>query len=185
MPTSPSKQVDQASKSEEKVKCPFDHCRRVLRKRVTLGEERLKKNRKVVDHHLRRMGNTMGKDLSLNADGICYFPFKKFIIVVEVPEDNPGLTFLYTMVCRLSASDNSMEVTKLAMELNYMQNGTRGATLGLEEEEVNLCFSTGITGLTFCDLRIMLEDFMETSVEMNKKLDTAKQFPVLNRERIA
>jgi hypothetical protein len=151
-------------------------------KRVTLDEERLKKNRRVVAHYLKRMGTDVGKNLSLNAEGVCYFPYKKFVIVVEVPEDHVDVCFIYTMVCELGGNDNRMEVMKLAMELNYMQSRTRGATIGLEEDEVNLCFSTPIAGLsTFCDLKAAMEDFMQTAVETNLKLDKAKRTHTPNR----
>jgi len=182
-------QMHQATaRGDEKVKAGWGgNCRRgPLRKRVTLDEERMKKNRKTIDHHLKRMGSTVGKNLSLNAEGVCYFPYQKFIIVVEIPEDNPDVCFIYTMVCRLAESDNVMGVIKLAMELNYMQFGTRGATLGLEGEEVNLCFSTPISALSsYCDLSKVLEDFMQTAVEMNRMLDTVRSISISARgERI-
>ena len=153
-----------------------------LRKRVTFDEDRLKKNRKVVGQYLKRIGAVVGKNLSLNAEGVCYFPYQKFVIVVEVPEDHLDVSFIYTMVCQLGGNDNRMEVLKLAMELNYMQYGTRGATIGLEEDEVNLCMSTPIAGLcTFCDFKAVMEDFMQTAVETNLKLDNAKSTRTPNR----
>lgn len=153
--------------------------RGVTRKRVSQDTERLRKSRKAIDHHLRRMGTGLGKELSLNQDGLCYFPSKRFIIAVEVPEDNPGVCLIYTMVSRLSAGDNVMEVMRLAMELNYMQTGTRGATLGLERDEVNLCFSIPVVGISLIDLRNVLEDFTETAAEMNERLEAVKRLPAL------
>jgi hypothetical protein len=153
-----------------------------LRKRVTLDEGRLKKNRRVVAHYLKRMANDVGKNLSLNAEGVCYFPYQKFVIVVEVPEDHLDVCFIYTMVCQLGENDNRMEVMKVAMELNYMQYGTRGATIGLEEDEVNLCISTPIASLrTYCNLKAVVEDFMQTAVETNLMLDDAKRTHTPNR----
>jgi hypothetical protein len=157
-------QMHQATaRGDEKVKAGWGgNCRRgPLRKRVTLDEERMKKNRKTIDHHLKRMGSTVGKNLSLNAEGVCYFPYQKFIIVVEIPEDNPDVCFIYTMVCRLAESD-------------------------LEGEEVNLCFSTPISALSsYCDLSKVLEDFMQTAVEMNRMLDTVRSISISARgERI-
>jgi hypothetical protein len=61
-----------------------------------------------------------------------------------------------------------------------MQYGTRGATIGLEEDEVNLCFSTPIAGLcTFCDFKAVMEDFMKTAVETNLKLDSMRLRQIL------
>jgi hypothetical protein len=163
-----------SNESGEKVKTLSP--RGPLRKRVTFDEDRLKKNRKVVGQYLKRMGNEIRKNLSLNAEGVCYFPYQKFVIVVEVPEDHLDACFIYTMVCQLGGNDNRVEVLKQAMELNYMQYSTRGATIGLEEDEVNLCFSTPIAGLgTFCDFKSAMEDFMQTAVETNLKLDNAKR----------
>jgi hypothetical protein len=145
------------------------------RKRVTLDKDRLKKSRRIIAQYLKRMGTDVGKSLSLNAEGVCYFPYQKFVIVVEVPEDHVGVCFIYTMVCQLGGNDNRTGVMKLAMELNNMQYGTRGSTIGLEGDEVNLCFSTPIAGLNaFCDLKAVMEDFMQTAMEINFKLDHAK-----------
>ncbi|EEC44419.1 predicted protein [Phaeodactylum tricornutum CCAP 1055/1] len=152
--------------------------RRLNRKqREKQDSERLKRNRKSVDHFLRKMGNIMGRDLSLNTEGMAYFPFQRFIIVVEVPEDNPGVCFVYTMVCQLQKDDNHLAIMRLAMELNYMQTGTRGATLGLEGDEINLCFSIPVCGLSFGDLQSVLQDFTGTAAEVNARLETAKQLP--------
>lgn len=153
-----------------------------LRKRVTFDDDRLKKNRKVVGQYLKRMGTDVGRSISLYAEGVCYFPFQKFVIVVEIPEDHLDVCFIYTMVCQLGGNDNRMEVFKLAMELNYMQFGTRGATIVLEEDEVNLCFSTPIAGLsTFCDFKSAMENFMQTAVETNLELDNVKRTKTSNR----
>ena len=117
-----------------------------LRNRITLDKDRLKKNRRAVTQLLKRKGTDVGKSLSLNAEGVCYFPYnQKFVVVVEVPENHLDVCFIYTMVCQLGDNDNRMEVLKLAMELNYMQYGTRGVTIGLEEDEVNLCISTPVS----------------------------------------
>ena len=116
----------------------------------------------------------MGKDVSLNADGMSYFLFKKFVVVVEVPMDNNNIVFIYTMVCRLVATDNQTAVLKRAMELNYMEFLTRGATLGLDGEEVNLCYSTPIPGLSFSDLKAAMDAFLLTASEVNEQLDAVK-----------
>jgi hypothetical protein len=176
--TCASKQQMQPLASKENGEKVRTHCLRgSLRKRVTLDKDRLKKNRRVVTQYLKRVGADVGKNLSLNAEGVCYFPYnRKFVIVVEVPEDQLDVCFIYTMVCQLGDNDNRMEVMKLAMELNYLQYGTRGATIGLQEDEVNLCISTPIASLrTYCDLKCVVEDFLQTAVESNLKLENAKR----------
>jgi hypothetical protein len=63
-----------------------------------------------------------------------------------------------------------------------MQYGTRGATIGLEEDEVNLCISTPIASLrTCCDFKAVMEDFMQTAVETKLELDKAKRTQTPNR----
>jgi len=138
------------------------------------GDELLKRNRRIVDHYLRRVGALMRKEVALNSNGLCYFSYKKFVIVVEVPPDNKSRLFIYTMVCKLAAGDNHVAVMQRAMELNYMAQATRGATLGLDREEVNLCYSTPIQGLTFLDLKAAMEAFIVTACEVNKQLDAVK-----------
>jgi len=133
--------------------------------------ERWKKNKKTIDHYIRRMASIAGKELSLNSDGLAFFAYKKFIIVIEVPPENPRLCFIYTMIYRLTPWDNQVEILKVAMELNYMQHRTRGATIGLEGEEVNLCHTIPISGLSFCSLKRALEAFLLTAVETNELLD--------------
>lgn len=139
-------------------------------------DELLRKNRRTVDHYLRRVGALMRKEVSLNDNGMCFFSYRKFVVVVEVPIDNNNRMFIYTMVCKLSSGDNQVAVMKRAMELNYMEHATRGSTLGLDREEVNLCYSTPIQGLTFPDLKATMEAFIVTATEVNEQLDKIKSF---------
>jgi len=148
-----------------------------VRVRVGAEEEILKRNRRNVDHYVRRIGALMGREVSLNEQGMAFFSYKsKFVVVVEVPEDNNTMMYLYTMVCRAEENHpHQMAVVKRAMELNYMQQGTAGATLGLDGEEVNYCYSCKISGLTFADLKATMESFLLTAVEINEELDAIKE----------
>jgi hypothetical protein len=121
------------------------------------------------------MVSLVGKNRFLNADGLVFFSFQKFIVVLEVPADHSGLCFIYTMVCHVSPEDDQLELLKTAMELNYMQSATRGASLGLNGEEVNLCYSCPITGLSFCDLETALQDFLITAAQVNEQLESVKK----------
>lgn len=140
-------------------------------KRICSDDEILRKSRKTMDGHLRRIGQKFGKNLALNSDGMCYFPFQRFIVVVEVPPDDPTSFVLYTMVYRLEVASHSVQVMKKAMELNYMQQATRGSTLGLDGDEVNLCFTSKVGGLTGSDFREDLEKFLLTAAELNNQLE--------------
>lgn len=68
-----------------------------------------KKNRKTVNQFLHRVG----KGLSLDDKGVCYFSFKKFVVCVEVPEDDSRICVLYSLVCSLEELDNRPEVEKV------------------------------------------------------------------------
>lgn len=139
------------------------------------NNDKLNKNRRIIDGHLRRVGHLAERPLLLNPDGMCYFPYKKFIIVVEVPEDDGGVVFLYTMCYQMQEGDNKSAVLLTAMELNYMQVGTRGATLGINEmNEVHLTFSIPIHQLSKDDFSSCLEGFMQTASEMNDCLNAAR-----------
>jgi len=153
--------------------------KKTVRVRIGAEDELLKKNRRTVDHYLRRIGALMGKEVSLNEQGMAFFSFqKKFVIVAEVPADNNAMMYLYTMVCRVEPQNNQIAVLQRAMELNYMQHGlTAGATLGLDGEEVNYCLQCKISNLTFADLRATMESFLRTAVEINEQLDAVKERP--------
>jgi len=140
-------------------------------------DDKTAKNRRIINSHLRRIGQSSGRDLSLGTEGICYFQYKKFIIVVEVPDDDSGCFFVYTMVCELGPEDSSSRsrVLQAAMQMNYMQQGTRGACLGLEEKEINLCYSAPACSMSHQEFIRCLDDFMVTAVEMNQMLDQVKE----------
>lgn len=143
-------------------------------KRIGQDDEILKRHRKAFDAQLRRVGMMMGKDLALNAEGMGYFSYGKFVVVVEVPADVSGNFFIYTLVCRLSPEDNQMIVLQRAMELNYMEFATRGSTLGLEAGEINLCYSGPIAALSAPKLQSIIEAFLQTAMEANASLEAAK-----------
>lgn len=133
-------------------------------------DDRTRKNRRLINCHLKQVG----KELCLGNEGICYFQYKKFITVVEVPDDQSGCFFIYTMVSQLGPRDNREAVLQAAMRMNYMQQGTRGACLGLEEDEINLCYSAPVNGTARDDFIKCLEDFLTTADEMNKSFEVIK-----------
>jgi Tir chaperone protein (CesT) family len=142
--------------------------------RVGRDDEILKKNRRLFDNQFRRVGNLIGKDLSLNTEGMGYFSHGKFVVVVEVPADVSGEFFIYTLVCRVSPTDNMVLVLHKAMQLNYMECATRGSSLGIDDGEINLCYSGPIAALSVSKLQVILESFLLTATETNEQLDAAK-----------
>lgn len=145
------------------------------------ASERTAKNRKIVNSYLRRMHHhhrDEQKDLVLNESGVCIIQYKKFIIALEVPDDNSGCFVVSSMVYRIDKSTGDsnnhrrrLALMEKAMELNYMQEETRGACLGLQGDEISLCFSAPIATLTReKHLVHYMEDFMQTCAEMNAAL---------------
>jgi Tir chaperone protein (CesT) family len=181
-PTIPAKRIVSIGEQEGTGRPLLSHFfggrgRRSHQPRVRIGseDELLKKNRRQIDHYLRRIGALMGKDVSLNSEGMSFFSYKKFVVVVEVPADNNQNVYIYTMVCQVLPADDRMAVLQRAMELNFMEYRTRGATLGVDGEEVNLCYSVPIAGLTLASLKTAMEDFLLTASEANELLDEAKK----------
>lgn len=136
--------------------------------------EQTVKHRRHLNAMLKKISQSIQKDLTLGPEGICYFQYKKFIVVIEVPDDSSASYFIYTMVYQLEENDDRAGVLTAAMQLNYMQQRTRGSCLGLEDDEVNLCYSGPICGLCRDELVRSLEDFLLTAEEINVHLDEVK-----------
>jgi hypothetical protein len=170
----------------------------------TADEIARKKHRRVISQHLKRIGKSAGRELSLDEYGVCCFTFKKFVVVVEVPEDNSSICVFYSKVCHVRPEDNGDEVLRVIDLFNERQvSAAGGGFLELadsstssestvaaadplhgttrlcmrDEEEVNLCFEVPIQGLSFEDTATHLERFIKTAVLANRKLYTAKTLP--------
>lgn len=58
-------------------------------------------SRKIIDKHLRAMGNSIGQKLSLNRRGVCYFYYVELFVYVEVPgqrDDHLGNSFTMSTI---------------------------------------------------------------------------------------
>jgi hypothetical protein len=130
----------------------------------------IRSNRRVINNYLRRIGRRSNQELSLDSQGFAYLPFKKFLIIVEVPEDEPELCYFCTMVFELNLK-SSKNLT--IPQLNHLEMDTRGSTLSLDKQEVNLCFSTRVAGLNYNKMVNYMEDFMQTAVDANTTLGAA------------
>jgi hypothetical protein len=143
----------------------------------TSENTQLAKNRKVINKYLRRIGKTSDQTLSLDSHGFCCLPFKKFLIIIEVPEDDGAKWFLYAKVFDLKVISDAkakLNQRKEAVQLSGTQLGTKGATLGLDGNEVNLCFSMNVAGLKYNKITDCIEDFMQTAVEINARLQNVR-----------
>jgi len=131
------------------------------------------RSRKMVSKYLKRIGQQANLNLSLDAYGYCYIPFKKFLIIIGVPDDNNGLLHFQTMVFDL---DSSRGVTKIhkrvaAANLTAVSLGKHGSYLHMEGDEISLSLAKRIKGLTYREMMDSLEDFMQTAVKTNANLE--------------
>ena len=159
------------------------------------------KNRKVINQHLKRIGKVAGHDLSLDHNGTCCVSFKKFVLVCEVPESNSSVCVFHSKVCHLGPFDNLEEIHKFVTLYNHRQASisqdltdassasectcpavdphTRGTRLAVrDEEEVSLCLTFPIQGLSFEDTAAKMEFFIKSAVAVNRKLEKAKSLPL-------
>ncbi|CAB9528058.1 expressed unknown protein [Seminavis robusta] len=172
----------------------------------TQEEMARKKHRRVISQHLKKIGKGAGRELSLDHNGVCCFTFKKFVVVLEVPEENSDVCLVYSKVCHVLPEENIAEVKRIIEVFNErQQRGSSNndipdsssisestdsiseaadplqATTMLamkDEEEVNLIFSVPIQGLSFQDTADHLERFIKTAVLANRKLHKAKILPI-------
>jgi hypothetical protein len=143
----------------------------------TTEDAQLIRNRKVINKYLRRIGRNSHLTLSLDSHGLCCLPFKKFLLIIEVPEDDGAKWFFYAKVFDLKINSDSktkLHQRKAAVQLSEMSLGTKGATLGLDGNEVNLCFSMPVEGLKYTTMTDCIEDFIQTAVEINARLQNVR-----------
>ena len=138
--------------------------------KVTTTPSSPRKNRKVIDRYLRRMGKNANQDLSLDSRGVCYIPFRKFLVIVDVPDDDGGQCSIYTKVFDMRRVQNKARINTILNELNSLQLPTGGATLSLDEDEVYLFHSAPIEGLKFKDMVETVEAFLRMAVDINANL---------------
>lgn len=136
----------------------------------------LQRSRKMISKYLKRIGKEAKLNLSLDAYGFCYIPFKKFLIIIGVPDDKSGLLQFKTMIFDL---DSSSGITKLhkrvaAANLTDMSLGNRGSNLRMEGDEISLLLSTPLKGLSYRDMAESLDDFMQTAVTANASLEAIR-----------
>jgi hypothetical protein len=133
----------------------------------------VRRNRNLINKYIRRLGCKANLDLSLDSYGFCYIPFKKFLIIIGVPEDGTGMLYFQTMVFDLHSSQGITRMHKKVAALQ-LAGGKKGSFLSLHGDEVDLSFSTPIHGLKFKDMVDCLEDFMQTAVDRNSDLHSIR-----------
>ena len=130
----------------------------------------------MVNKYLKKFGRKAQLDLSLDTFGYCYIPFKRFLIVLSVPDDGAGLIHFQTMVFDLESAQGISKVHKrvAAANLTELSLGTKGSFLAMNGDEISLCLSTKIHGMRFAEMLSLLEDFMLTAADTNTKLEAIR-----------
>lgn len=165
-------------------------------------EKEKKKNRKLIDEYIQKIGKKGGGALSLDDMGLCCFPFKKFVVCLEVAEDRTDICQFRTCVCPLGARTNETEVIKTAVALHsndigepiIMKKAKDGAFVRLKVpvyieslgqvlvdvrlDGVHMKFELPIKGLKFETMAECLDTFLGTTVELNKQFQLAKMTPI-------
>lgn len=132
-------------------------------------------DRKLVDSFLAEIGAAVGKNIRLNENGISAFTYDHLTFVVEVP-DNVSSFFIYTTLMSLGRSNNVLTTTKKLLQLNYLQQETRGGCIGLDptNDDVIFSYSDRINEINGTEFRNILENFIDTSLQLCKQLDSAE-----------
>jgi len=115
-----------SSKSSKQSETPLSpkhhHALKIWRPR-TPEEVVRKRHRRVVSEYLKRIGKLSGRDMSLDHDGVCVFTFKKFVIVVEVPEDSSNIVLFRSKISQFNPGDNHEQVSDFIYTYNHRKEG--------------------------------------------------------------
>jgi|GEM_PF-1397982 len=126
-------------------------------------------NRKQIDSFLAEIGASVGKNIRLNDQGISAFTYEDLTIVIEVPETIPSF-FVYTKLTSLSQSNDEHALMRKLLQLNYLQQDTRGGCVSLDpmNDEVMFSYSDRVTEVAPTDFRNILENFIDTALSLTK-----------------
>lgn len=134
-----------------------------------LANEKLKRNRRSVDGHLRKMKSVLGKGLVLK-DGICCFMHGRFVVVIEVPESDPCKAILSTCVYQIT-DPKQTDAHKMCSKWCKLQKGNDGPTLEVGDGEVNLCLEIPIEGRSsYHEFRDRLVVYLNSAADINRAL---------------
>lgn len=131
-------------------------------------------NRKTIDSFLAEIGAAVGKNIRLNENGISAFTYEHLTFVIEVPE-NVASFFVYTTLMSLGHSANKEAAMKKMLQLNYLQQETRGGCIALDamNDDVIFSYSDRINEINNTEFRNILENFIDTSLKLHKELNSA------------
>jgi Tir chaperone protein (CesT) family len=159
-----------AEKEKNRIKLPSE---------IRMEKEaiQLKRNRRTINGFLHLVGKHIGSDMFLCEEGMTRMTYKDFLVIVNVPNNrNRDRVYIYTTVYTIGSRDNQYAVFKKAMELNFMVTLTKGASLGLEGNEIVLCYSALIANLAPHEFEQILMSFLQlTSPIVRDRLHNVKE----------
>eukprot|EP00566_Odontella_aurita_P019946 CAMPEP_0113526380 /NCGR_PEP_ID=MMETSP0015_2-20120614/706_1 /TAXON_ID=2838 /ORGANISM="Odontella" /LENGTH=295 /DNA_ID=CAMNT_0000424693 /DNA_START=232 /DNA_END=1119 /DNA_ORIENTATION=+ /assembly_acc=CAM_ASM_000160 len=129
--------------------------------------------REVIGRYLVEIGSSLGQRLCVNSQGVCAFLHGRFTVVIEVPEA-VGSFFIYSPLQNISIVMNAAELKNKALELNYLQQETRGGCLSIDPINKDLIFSytdkvRSVRGSA--DFRTILENFLDTASRLFREIN--------------
>jgi len=132
-------------------------------------------NRKAIDSFLAEIGASVGKNIRLNEQGISAFTYEDLTIVIEVPETIPSF-FVYTKLTSLGQSQDEHALMKKMLQLNYLQQETRGGCISLDpmNDEVMFSYSDRVSEVAATDFRNILENFIDTALTLVTAVDSVE-----------
>ena len=129
-------------------------------------------SRQVIDSYLSEISAAIGKQIRLNDQGICAFTYEQLTIVIEVPETVASF-FVYTTLASAAQTDNPLPLFKKAMQMNYLQQETRGGCLALDpiNDEVVFSYTDRCEEVNATDFRNILENFIDTALKLHEEMN--------------
>lgn len=133
-------------------------------------------NRKIIDSFLAEIGSAVGKNIRLNENGISAFTYDHLTFVIEVPE-NVSSFFIYTTVMALTQCNNAESAMKKILQLNYLQQETRGGCIALDpmNDDIIFSYSDRVTEINGTEFRNILENFIDTALNLSTDIQQAGQ----------
>lgn len=126
-----------------------------------------------LDQWLRTLGQSLGTELSLDADGsTCIACDNEVQVFVEMPDDSP-LLCLYSPMTRLPDEVQAQNaLLKYALELNLFSLETGAACLALDKrtQTLALTFAVAFDSLDAESFAEALGDFIELATDIGQKM---------------
>jgi hypothetical protein len=133
-------------------------------------------NRKIIDSFLAEIGSAVGKNIRLNENGISAFTYDHLTFVIEVPE-NVSSFFIYTTLMALTQCNHAENAMKKILQLNYLQQETRGGCIALDpmNDDIIFSYSDRVNEINGTEFRNILENFIDTALNLSTDIQQAGQ----------